>query len=93
MLAPVILLNVVRRLFGGAKQKARTNTWGRTDQESSQQHTHTSSSTRNARKGKKIFNSGEGEYVEFEEVKDWRLRQIFRLAFLEQRLIEKINLR
>lgn len=70
MLAPVILLNVVRRLFGGAKQKARTNTWGRTDQESSQQHTHTSSSTRNARKGKKIFNSGEGEYVEFEEVKD-----------------------
>ena len=68
MLAPVILLNVVRRLFGVNKKNPSDNR-SRTQQETRQQNYASSSQRKQKRKGK-IFNSGEGEYVDFEEVKD-----------------------
>ena len=70
MLAPVVLLNLVRSLFG-AKQKTASNKWGGKNQDFQQQQKQTpSTSQRKPKNGKKIFEQGEGEYVEFEEIKD-----------------------
>ena len=69
MLAPVILLNIVRRLFGVNKKNPFDNR-SRTQQETAQQQNYASSSQRKQKRKGKIFNSGEGEYVDFEEVKD-----------------------
>lgn len=69
MLAPVILLNIVRKLFG-TKQKPSSHKWERTQQGTYQQQGHASSSSHKRKKGKKFFNQGEGEYVDFEEIKE-----------------------
>ena len=70
MLAPVVLLNLVRRLFG-TKQKHASNKWGNNSQQSQhQQHSQTSSARQKRKENKKIFERNEGEYVDFEEVKD-----------------------
>ena len=75
MLAPVILLNAVRRLFG-SQQKKTSHHWGNAQTHTHQtHHQHQESSTsstrqRTAKRGKKLFEKGEGEYVDFEEVKE-----------------------
>ena len=74
-LIPAILINLVHKLFNfvrnlfGIKPK---NPWGNTTNNShQQQHENYTSSTQQKRKeGKKIFERNEGEYVDFEEVKD-----------------------
>ena len=75
ILIPAILINLVHKLFSfvrnlfGIKPK---NSWGNTTNKShQQQHENYTSSTQQKRKeGKKIFERNEGEYVDFEEVKD-----------------------
>ena len=78
MLAPVILLNFVRRFLGGKSNKT-SQQWGGAGNDSQQYHqqqsregrSHASSAhSRKHRKGHKIFQQNEGEYVDFEEVKE-----------------------
>ncbi len=80
MLAPVILLNFVRRFLGGKSNKT-SQQWRSAGNDSHQYHqqhqqsregrSHAKSAhSRKHRKGTKIFQQNEGEYVEFEEVKE-----------------------
>ena len=68
LLAPMILLNLIRSLFGFKPQ----NQWGSTSHNSheSQEQNHTSSTQQKRKDNKKIFERTEGEYVDFEEIKD-----------------------
>ena len=68
LLAPMILLNLIRSIFG-FKTK---NQWGSTSHNSheSQEQNHTSSTQQKRKDNKKIFERNEGEYVDFEEIKD-----------------------
>jgi Sec-independent protein translocase protein TatA len=68
LLAPMILLNLIRSLFG-FKTK---NQWGASSNKSheKQGNEYTSSTQQKRKDNKKIFERNEGEYVDFEEIKD-----------------------
>ena len=68
LLAAMILLNLIRSLFG-FKTK---NQWGTSSNKSheKQGNEYTSSTQQKRKDNKKIFERNEGEYVDFEEIKD-----------------------
>ena len=69
LLAPVILMNYIRNLLGLKSKKQ----WRFTSSHTKQEHHNNqqSSSTQQKRKdNKKIFERNEGEYVDFEEIKE-----------------------
>ena len=65
LLSPVILLNILRNLLG---LKTKTQ-WNKTSSKS-QQHQQKTASQQKHKSNKKKFDRNEGEYIDFEEVKD-----------------------
>lgn len=68
LLSPVILLNILRNLLG---LKTKTQ-WNKTSSKSQQQQQHQqkTASQQKHKSNKKKFDRNEGEYIDFEEVKD-----------------------
>lgn len=68
LLSPVILLNILRNLLG---LKTKTQ-WNKTSSKSQQQHQQQqkTASQQKHKSNKKKFDRNEGEYIDFEEVKD-----------------------
>ena len=71
LLSPVILLNILRNLLG---LKTKTQ-WNKTSSKSQQQqhhqqHQQKTASQQKHKSNKKKFDRNEGEYIDFEEVKD-----------------------
>lgn len=71
-----IISRILRTLFGFGRRTRSTFNSSSNDDSGSRSYTHHNSSTSNdddrsnAPKRKKIFEENEGEYVEFEEIKD-----------------------
>ena len=72
LLSPVILLNILRNLLG-LKMKTQWNKTSSKSQQQHQQHQQHQQKTASQQKhksNKKKFDRNEGEYIDFEEVKD-----------------------
>ena len=67
---PTLLLSVIARIlsFFRFKDKRDTHRGGEQYHDNPAYNTH-DNAVRNKRKGKKIFDKDEGEYVDFEEIK------------------------
>lgn len=69
LLSPVILLNILRNLLG-LKTKTQWNKTSSKSQQQHQQHQQKTASQQKHKSNKKKFDRNEGEYIDFEEVKD-----------------------
>ena len=69
LLSPVILLNILRNLLG-LKTKTQWNKTSSKSQQQHQQHQQETASQQKHKSNKKKFDRNEGEYIDFEEVKD-----------------------
>lgn len=71
LIAPMILLNLVRNFFGMGKTNSKQNT-SQQDRSGTNNsaNTNRNSNTNRRQRNTKIFEKNEGEYVDFTEVKE-----------------------
>lgn len=70
LLSPVILLNILRNLLGLKTKTQWNKTSSKSQQQHQQQYQQKTASQQKHKSNKKKFDRNEGEYIDFEEVKD-----------------------